>query len=405
MKRPILLLILTLSLLGGAAAPAAGPPRVTIYYNEACRACTEYLREELLPLLAELGIADVALKDFINDPAQRAELVRRSGELGIPSRLQGHMTTFLGERIVLEGHVPAPLIRELVSAPEEAFARIVVFQDNMVGMNQAVEDYRVWAFAGPVRTYPIEEPLSTYLSELERAQASPAATEESWSARTWIPLILSTGLLDGVNPCAFAVLLFFIAFLFTVHRLRVEVLKVGFVYIAMIYLTYLAIGLGILQAIVITDTPHFMAKAGSWLLIGLGLINVKDSFWYGKGPSLSPPAWLHRASSRWLERATMPATVVGGTLVGLCTFPCSGGVYVAVLGLLSAKATYWMGFGYLLLYNVMFVVPLIAVLLTVGNRRTVGRLLRWEAQNKRAIKLSLGGGMVALGAVILIWLV
>jgi len=390
--------------------PAMGqeqtPSGATIYYNEACGACTEYIRTDVIPLLAQLGIENIVQKDFINQPANRSELVERSTRLGISPKLQGHMTIFLDERIILEGHVPATMIRDLVNAPAGAFEKILVFQDKMTGMNQAVEAYHVWGFSGPVKTYAIDQPVLTYLDWYEQNKADFSSSDgEAWGVWTWLPLIVGTGLLDGINPCAFAVLLFFIAFLFTVHRMRAQVLKVGFVYITMIYLTYLAIGLCILQAIVISDTSHFMAKAGSWLLIGLGLINMKDYFWYGKGFSLSPSAWFHQKSTSWLQKSTLPATVVGGILVGLCTFPCSGGVYVAVLGLLSAKATYATGFGYLLLYNAMFVLPLIAVLLAVGNRRAVGRLMRWESGNKRTIKLSMGAGMVALGAIILIWFV
>jgi len=382
------------------------PTQATIYYNEACQACTEYIRSEAIPVLSRLGIQTIVQKDFINDPANRKELVNRSTQMGIPPKLQGHMTLFLDDRIVLEGHVPATVIRDLMNAPHDAFDKILVFQDKMTGMNQTVADYKVWAFEGPVKTYAIGQPISEYLRWYDQHKLDFSDTdEEKWGVGAWLPLILGTGLLDGLNPCAFAVLLFFIAFLFTVHRLRAEVLKVGLVYISMIYLTYLAIGLGILQAIVLSDTSHFMAKAGSWLLIGLGLINVKDYFWYGKGFSLSPSAWFHQKSTHWLQKATLPATVVGGILVGLCTFPCSGGVYVVVLGLLSAKATYAVGFGYLLLYNLMFIVPLVAVLLAVGNKRTVGQLMRWETGHKRTIKLSLGAGMVALGAVILLWLV
>ncbi len=407
MKHLLLLLLGGLALASAVTSAQTAPLEpATIYYNEACRDCTAYIRDDLVPLLTSLGISDVVWKDFINEPENRAELVERSAALGIPPNLQGHMTVMLGERIVLQGHVPPDIIRDLVQMPPEAFGRIVVFQDQMAGMNESVQSYQVWAFAGPVRTLPIEIPIAEYLDWFsQNRDGFEDEPQETWGAWTWLPLIVGTGLLDGVNPCAFAVLLFFIAFLFTIHRARADMLKVGFVYIGMIYLTYLAIGLGLLQAIVITDTPHFMAKAGSWLLIGLGLVNVKDFFWYGRGFSLSPSHRMHQASMDWLKRATLPATVVGGVLVGLCTFPCSGGVYVAVLGMLSAKASYWSGFGYLLLYNVMFVVPLVAVLLAVGNRRAVGRLMRWEAGHKRTIKLALGVGMVTLGGVILIWFV
>ncbi len=394
----LLVLFLFLSTWSGKGAEFS---QATIYYNEACTDCAHYINEQLIPLLRELGVEEIIKKDFINDRRARKELVDLSSRLGIPPELQGHFTVFIDDRIILEGHVPEGLIRDLFKAAD--YERILVYQDLM---GEAAKSYKVWAFRGPVKEYPIDTPIAEYLDwfSAHKGHLAPLP-KELWTTRQWLPLIVSTGLLDGINPCAFAVLLFFIAFLFTLKRTRADIAKVGAVYITMIYLTYLGIGLGILQALVFTGAPHLMAKLGSGLLIGLGLVNIKDYFWYGRWFSLSPSGRLHEASTAWLRKATLPATAVGGFLVGLCTFPCSGGIYVATLGLLSAKATYWTGLGYLLLYNLMFVVPLILILLGVSNRRAVGRLARWEASRKREVKLATGLVMIALGAVILIWFV
>ena len=392
-----------------SASASPSPPSVTVFYNSPCRDCVKYVQETLLPVLAEFGITEIKQLDFVNERANRAELNRRSRELGVPVELQAHLAAFIGDEIVLEGHVPEEFIRELLRLREEGppYERIVIYQDKMPEMGQTVTHYKIWAFRGPIKEYPIETPLTEYVEwfAANRDRLSVPETESAWKAGELLPLVLGAGLLDGINPCAIAVLLFFIAFLFTLHRARAEMLLMGSVYIAMIYLAYLAIGLGIMGAIVISGEPHLLAKIGSWLLIALGLINVKDFFWYGKGITLSVPKGWHDLTFRVIKQATLPAVAVGGFLVGLCTFPCSGGIYVAVLGLLSAKTTYWIGFSYLLLYNVMFVLPLIVLLLALGNRRTVGALARWEAQRKREVKLATGGIMIALGAVILVWFV
>ena len=405
----LLLFILFVVASARAAMASEEPLQVTVFYNSPCRDCVEYMEGKLLPLLAEFGLRDVTQKDFINDRTNRAELNQRSSDLGIPIPLQAHLATFIGDRIVLEGHVPAELVRELFSIPDPPFDRILIYQDKMPEMGQEATSYKIWAFRGPIKEYPIETPISEYLSwfaaNRDQLPAVEGATEGTWGLRELLPLVLWTGLLDGINPCAFAVLLFFIAFMFTLQRARAEMLFMGGVYISMIYLAYFGIGLGLLGAIVISGAPHLMAQIGSWLLIGLGLINVKDYFWYGRWFSLSVPQIGHEKVFDWLKRATLPATAIAGFLVGLCTFPCSGGIYVAVLGLLSTKTTYWTGFSYLLLYNVMFVLPLIVLLLALGNRRAVGALSRWEAQNKRALKLGTGVVMILLGAAILIWFV
>ncbi len=67
---------------------------------------------------------------------------------------------------------------------------------------------------------------------------------DSSSFKVMLPLITTTGFLDGLNPCAFAVLLFFIAYLFTIRKTRASIWKMGLVYISAIYLVYLGIGVG-----------------------------------------------------------------------------------------------------------------------------------------------------------------
>ncbi len=219
-----------------------------------------------------------------------------------------------------------------------------------------------------------------------------------------MPVVLMTGLADGVNPCAFAVLLLFLGIMFALRRSRGMILAVGAVFILAVYAAYLSIGLGLLRAITLFDSPHLLAWLGAAAVIVLGMINIKDAFWPGWGPSLRIPPVGHRAIESWLGQGTLLATAVGGFLVGLCTFPCSGGIYVAILGLLASKLTFGAGLGYLIAYNVAFVAPLVAILGFVSNRRAMGALSRWEAGNIRAFKGLSGVVMVGLGLAIVLWL-
>ena len=102
--------------------------------------------------------------------------------------------------------------------------------------------------------------------------------EVLWSVSkggTWLlPLIAVSALIDSINPCAFSILLVTIAFLFSVGKLRSNILKIGGSYIFGVFLVYILIGLGILQMLHLFNTPHFMAKVGAGLLLILGMINL-----------------------------------------------------------------------------------------------------------------------------------
>lgn len=225
------------------------------------------------------------------------------------------------------------------------------------------------------------------------------------SLKVMLPLVVSTGFLDGLNPCAFAVLLFFIAFLFTLKKTKKSVWKMGLVYISAIYLVYLGIGVGLLRAILITGQHHLMAKIGAWLVITLGLINLKDYFFPQLPLKLKIPTWSKETLQYWMHKATLPAAAVLGFLVGLCVFPCSGGPYVAVIGLLAAQKTYWQGLLYLLLYNLAFVVPLVIVLLLASNKKVVEKMTQWEQSKSKLMRLVSGILMITLGVVILLFFV
>ena len=272
---------------------------------------------------------------------------------------------------------------------------------NMSGVRSDDVRYTVWQSGRAAQTYPLTEPFTTHL---QRWQAGVLPTADN-ANRALLPLVLWTGLLDGINPCAIAVLIFFIAFLFTLRRNLRQVLGYGALYIAVIYLTYLGIGLGLFNAIVFTGAPHLMAKIGAWLVIVLGAVNIVGYLMPRFPLQLQIPKFSQGTLKEWLTKGTLPAVIVGAFLVGLCTFPCSGGIYVAIVSLLTSQGTFWQGFFYLLAYNVMFVVPLIVLLALAANPYSVGSVAEWHTRNDKLLKFSSGLVMIALGIIILIWFI
>jgi len=384
-----------------ASVKAAALPAVTIYYNQACMDCVSYTHQTIEPLLRGAGYTDLEYRDYINVPANRKALLARDEALGVPSDLQSHLTLFIGDRLILQGHIPVQVVSELLAAPADAFDRMLVYQDKMKGATE----YTAWAFRGEPQVYPIDAPIGEYLSYLQQHQADLAPAGPAAKARSLLPLVLTTGFVDGLNPCAFAVLLFFIAFLFTIRRTAATVWAMGLVYIAAIYAAYFLIGLGLIRAVLFANDHHLMAKIGAWLVIVLGIINLKDYFFPQWPIHLRIPTIAHGTIQDWLKRATFPTAAIGGFLVGLCTFPCSGAIYVAVVGLLAAKTTQMQGLGYLALYNLAFVVPLFIILAGVANRRVMHHIRLVEQSSRRWVRLASGLAMVGLGVVILVWFV
>ena len=209
-----------------------------------------------------------------------------------------------------------------------------------------------------------------------------------------LPLIIASALVDSINPCAFSILLLTVAFLFSIGKMRSGILKIGGMYVLGIFVVYMLIGLGILQVLHLFGTPHFMAKIGAALLIALGGINLLNGFFPRFPIKLKIPTVAHQRIGELMEYASLPAAFALGILVGLCEFPCTGGPYLAALGLLHDKTTVFEGFGYLFLYNIIFVFPLLVLLFISSNRSLIEKAETWKRENNRAMRL--WGGIITI---------
>ncbi|MBE0619004.1 MAG: hypothetical protein IH605_00255 [Burkholderiales bacterium] len=215
-----------------------------------------------------------------------------------------------------------------------------------------------------------------------------------------LPLIGVAALIDSINPCAFSILLVTIAFLLSIGKIRSSVLAIGSAYILGIFLVYFLIGLGLLQTLHIFDTPHFMAKVGASLLIALGLINITKEFFPAFPLKLGIPHAAHQKIAVLMEKASIPTAVALGVLVGICEFPCTGGPYLMVLGLLHDHATYYTGAAYLVMYNLIFILPLVLILLIASDQTLLGKVQAWQQGERKVMRWGGGLAMVLLGGII-----
>lgn len=233
---------------------------------------------------------------------------------------------------------------------------------------------------------------------------SPVTASLVWNLSNqgaWLlPLVLISALLDSVHPCSFSILLITIAFLFGMQMTRKKILQIGGTYIAGIFAAYLLIGLGILRVLHLFNTPHFMGKLGATILIVFGIINILNEFFPNFPIKLRIPAVSHAAMGRLMERASFPAAFGLGLLVGICQFPCMGGPYLMVIGLLRDQVTYFTGFGYLVLYNLILALPLAVVLWIAADKAIVDKVQEWKKTNMKGVRFWAGLAMIVIGILI-----
>ena len=224
-----------------------------------------------------------------------------------------------------------------------------------------------------------------------------------------VPKIVSLAIVDAVNPCAMAVLsLILIAILTTDPTNKRRALYAGLAFSLAIFILYIVYGVIIItffQLIqALTSARLVIYKLFGLAAIALGLLQLKDYVGVGpKGLLTTMPKPLRSPVSRLTASVTsMPGAFVIGAFVTVFLLPCTIGPYIIAGGLLSV---YQLGevAPYLLLYNAIFILPMLAItgLIYIGYAR-VEEVSGWKQQNIRylhgvagTIMLLLGIGMVA----------
>jgi len=238
---------------------------------------------------------------------------------------------------------------------------------------------------------------------------APSEAMQMYLPKITLPTVMVAAAVDGINPCAFTVLLLFITAMLatmqageqSLYAVRTRMLSLGGIYIAAVFLTYLGLGVGLLKALDFFTRQHLPARFGALAAILFGLWMLKDFFLPDVGWRLQAPGQVGTMARQMAKKATIPALIIGGFLIGLCTVPCSGAVYLGVLSLLALQPSALVGYGYLVLYNLIFVLPLAIILIAASARPTLNRLAHWNLHHKEWVRLALGGGVVLMGLLIL----
>ncbi|MFH1471152.1 MAG: hypothetical protein ABIF01_05370 [Candidatus Micrarchaeota archaeon] len=230
-----------------------------------------------------------------------------------------------------------------------------------------------------------------------------------------IPLPLFTfliAIIDGFNPCTMWVLTFLLVLLMSVSNDRKRILAVGAVFVAVVYVfyfTFMAAWLNIFRYIGYIDPLRIGIAI---LAIVAGAINCKEFFAFRKGVTLMIQEGHKDALTRKVEgmkdvikRGSMPALIGASAFLAafssLVELPCTAGWPIIFTKILSEK-TFEKGFeyySYLLLYNLVYVLPLSGIILAFTYFFTGKQISRGQME---AIKLLGGLIMLALGIILLV---
>ena len=233
------------------------------------------------------------------------------------------------------------------------------------------------------------------IAQVQRKQSAAIRRFLSWG----LLAVVGAGLIDGINPCAFTVLVFFISFLNFVGYRKRELLVLGMVFILAVFLTYILLGLGLFKFIQSLEAFAWFSKiiylGTASLAIILGIGSLYDWYIYRKTGNpedvkLRLPDFIKQKIHKTIQNSSRNknkslielaiAVFLSGFIVSLLESVCTGQTYIPTIAYvfrepgLRIHAT-----GYLVLYNLMFILPLVVILIAglagVGSE-AFSRLMR-----------------------------
>lgn len=252
---------------------------------------------------------------------------------------------------------------------------------------------------------------SEYLLKALSSSISGREKIKEYFEKFGIYVIFIAGLIDGINPCAFAVLIFFLTFLLSQNRKREELLITGISFTLGIFTTYLLSGLGLFRIVQKYAIFGLFSKLLYTIIGVLVLVFAYLSFidyikikkGEGKDITLQLPK-IFKSSAKNIIKKQPKSSLIFLTAfliafpISIIEFLCTGQTYlptiVYIIGIpeLLKRALF-----YLIIYNLMFVIPLIIIFISVFFGMTNRSLAEFMRKNVAKIKLITSAIFLILG--------
>jgi cytochrome c biogenesis protein CcdA len=137
-------------------------------------------------------------------------------------------------------------------------------------------------------------------------------------------------------------------------------------------------------------------------IVGTGLLEVKDYFWYGQGLSLNAPVLaVRQVKALTKSKPGWMAAVALGLFVAVVSTPAIGACYIALMTLLRNHFDTW-GVELLALYSSVFILPMLVMVSMAAGSVRLSSLLRWREEHKAGMRLLSGLLLIALGWLLLL---
>jgi len=240
-----------------------------------------------------------------------------------------------------------------------------------------------------IRNIPLLQAQLNKAGKVEKIGGGYSSSLEERFKFLQTPVVAFAGLVDGVNPCAFALLLFFLSYLLVSGRKGKEIFAVGALFAGGVFISYFLLGIGFLSFIyilgIIDVITRIIYPVAGFLALILGIYSFLDFLKARRGEfekmRLKLPSKIRNFAHYLITKKVRLKCILVfsffiGFLISLLEFLCTGQVYLPTIVYVAGSSYYRkQALFYLILYNIMFVLPLIGIfsLVSLGSE--------WESFN------------------------
>ncbi|MEA3339302.1 MAG: cytochrome c biogenesis protein CcdA [Chloroflexota bacterium] len=357
-----------------AEACEAPPPIWAVYfYDVGCQECS---RAEYDIRYAQTKYPQLKVEEYnVQDDAALAEWLGARSDVPEEQRL-ATPALFIGDDYVLGADITSAALLALAEK---------------------------YAPGGAERVWDGFDPEAAEQSILDRFRSFGALT------------VVLAGLVDGLNPCAFATLVFFVSYLTLSGRKGREVLVVGGAFTLGVFLAYLVVGLGFYKVLdllggLLTTLGRWVYGLTGLLCAGLAIFSFLDFLKARRGDigdmALNLPHSLRMRINAVIRkgrksRAFVTGSFVTGVIVSFLELACTGQVYLpTIIFVVSQPEMQVRAFAFLVLYNLLFILPLVVVFILTYYGTGSKQFTRFLQERAATVKL----GMTLLFAALAAWL-
>ncbi len=301
---------------------------IILYYGTGCHHCARV--EQILEDLQSEYDLTIVEKEIYFDPTNRQEMLNLYIRFGFDPNEGGVPTMLIENRSLVVGEVSEERFREIFDGHVENGSLTGVFTEQSFS--------------------PIEE--------------------KDISAQLTLAVLIGAALVDAINPCTITVMVLLLGVILMTKDKK-KMLRAAITFISVVFVAYLLMGLGILTAVTnsnLINTFYYIVTAAALILSVMefnAYLRYKPGFF-----AVEMPLFIRPYVKKVMKGATsIPGVAFAAFLCSLFLLPCSSGPYLMVLSML-AKSVTLKALLYLILYNLVFILPMAIIAGAVYLGRT-----------------------------------